>query len=581
MLLTLPLLALPVLLTSLHRAIPPESAHEREVALTHQVARDLLDAHEVVLTHQADRELLDAHDFAHSATLNTVDVLGEGSLQYCAVVRDGEYRQHLVRRGSADDFPVFRIVTRRAVLGKAGFTYEHSLVYADSPYIVTEEITARRLTPDVTMNGTGYVRIRSRLDPSAEDYRECDLYELSPDGKHAVSARITNSGATSYSFGIFTREGNAWVEEPTAPSFGTRWCELDYQVTDEGVLGLVIDKELQLVIPVLLPYEGASEECVWVCSWMDSRDTPLVEAAREGQVEVVRALLTSPKVDPGAVDCRGDDATMVTDNPEIIGMVREAQGTSYDRLAALNRAIAYWRDAHEEKFDSGDNGNPISYINTLNECKAAHLEALPQPPLERSPDGRHAVCARVVRGATGQTSYVFTLHTRQGEAWEQEAQQPAISSAVCTPGYRLTDEGIECLFADADMGHLITLLIPYHGEQSVEHHYRAEPFLHPTPLVEAAERGDATLVRALLASDRTDPGAVDCYGRDATMVTEDAELIAMVRAAQGPNYNRRAALEAALHLWQQVAEGKRPAPCRRAAEAALEDICRALSSLPE
>ena len=503
----------------------------------------------------------------------------DNNTRHLTSVQGDEYVQRIARR--SEDGKLLTVLTRRATIGKAGFRYEKEKFNSATPFIFEDEAKARTAPPDATEKGVEYVRTEQRTNREDVDYRPAHLFELSPDGKHAVASTVRNSGATSYIFGIFTREGGAWVEEPTAPSFGTRWCEPDYKVTDEGVIGLVVDEDLELVIPVFLPYEGASEECVWVRSWRDSRDTPLVEAAREGQVEVVRALLTSPKVDPGAVDCRGDDATMVTDNPEIIAMVRKAQGASYDRLAALNRAITYWRDAHEEKFDSGDNGSPISYINTLHECKAAHLEALPQPPLERSPDGRHAVCARVVRGATGQTSYVFTIHTRRGDAWEQEAQQPAISSAVCTPGYRLTDEGIECSFADADMGHLITLLIPYHGEQAAEHHYRAEPFLHPTPLVEAAERGDSVLVRALLASDRTDPGAVDCYGRDATMVTENAEIIAMVRAAQGAGYNRRTALENALHLWQQVAEGKRPAPCRRSADAALEDIRRALSSLPE
>lgn len=496
-----------------------------------------------------------------------------------AFVQGNEYVQRIALR--SEDGKALTVLTRCATLGKAGFRYEKKSHRCAAPFIFEDEAKARTAPPDVSEEGKGYVRIEQRKNREDVDYLPCEFLELSPDGKHAVSSSVQASGAISYSFSFFTREGNAWVQEPTAPRFGTRWGKLDYEVTNEGVLGLIIDEDLELVIPLHLPYESVSNEYAWVHSWRDSRDTPLVEAAREGQVEVVRALLTSPKVDPGAVDCRGDDATMVTDNPEIIALVHEAQGASYDRLAALNTAITYWRDAYEEKFDSGDNGNPIDYINTLNERKAAHLEALPQPPLEGSPDGRHAVCAWVVRGATGQTSYLFTIYTRRGNAWEQEAQQPAISSASCTPGYRLTDEGIECLFADTDMGHIITLLIPYHGEQEIEHAYRAEPFLHPTPLVEAAERGDAALVRALLASDRVHPGAVDCYGRDATMVTKNAEIISMVRTAQGANYSRHAALEAALELWQQVAEGKRPAPCRRPAAAALQDIRRALSTLPE
>lgn len=247
-------------------------------------------------------------------------------------------------------------------------------------------------------------------------------------------------------------------------------------------------------------------------------------------------------------------------------------------IASLSPAAAAPHAAPASRLTDSDS---ILYVNTLNERKATSLEELPEPPRECSPDGRHAVCAGIVRGATGQTSYCFTIYTRRGDAWVQEPQQATITSLLCTPGYRLTDEGIEAIFADAELGHIITLLIPYRSEQEVEHSYRTEPFLHPTPLVEAAERGDTPLVRALLASDRTDPGAVDCYGRDATMVTENAEIISLIRAAQGANYSRRAALESALRYWQQVTEGKRPAPCRRPADAALRDLRRALSALPE
>ena len=210
------------------------------------------------------------------------------------------------------------------------------------------QVHQRLLTPPADAEGK-YVHIRDRLNPAHEDYRERELFELSPDGKHMVCATMRNSGATSYTFGIFTREGGIWVEEPTQPSFGTRWCELDYEVTDEGVRGLVIDEDLELTIPIFMSYAGASEECVWIRSDMDSRDTPLVEAARKGQTEVVRALLTSPKVDPGAVDCRGDDATMVTDNPEIIAMVRAAQGPNYNRRAALEAALHLWQQVAEGK----------------------------------------------------------------------------------------------------------------------------------------------------------------------------------------------------------------------------------------
>ena len=216
------------------------------------------------------------------------------------------------------------------------------------------------------------VQFRMRADEEIGDWRPDPTgdprYALSPDGNHLVYAFENASGAWSYIFSVYTREGDAWVEEPERKFFGSRSCPLDYTLTDEGILCMLADDELELCIPLFIPYTGSGDG-LWYRGEHEGYAYPLLDAAREGQVEVVRALLTCPSINPGEVNDLGQDAAMLTDNPEIIAMVRAAQGPDYDRGKAIDDTVQLWRDTVAGKRPCLRNASPTFYLRNILRAK--------------------------------------------------------------------------------------------------------------------------------------------------------------------------------------------------------------------
>lgn len=331
----------------------------------------------------------------------------------------------------SEDGLLLTTLTRSAKIGTAGFTYSKEQRQALQPYVFpTEEadqvevwqmherqlcaVTRRSTQPGAKderelwrkpqppphETSRALIRIRERKNPQLSDLwpdpTPDPRYAFSPDGKQMVYAFENSSGAISYIFNIFTREGEEWVQEEHTQYFGSRFCGLDYTLTNEGIRGIVIDDELELRFEFFLPYMGKDPISHWYRADSETYATPLVEAAYMGQLEVVRALLTSPKVDPGAVNCFGEDATMITkemQNPnswrfrseadqkpeicardaEIIALVRRARGEHYDRTAALNKAIAYWKGVQSGAIEAYHHGSCFSYIYNLLEAKEKWL----------------------------------------------------------------------------------------------------------------------------------------------------------------------------------------------------------------
>lgn len=252
------------------------------------------------------------------------------------------------------------------------------------------------------------VWLRSRNDPIDPGYYlqapEVDeRYHLSPDGNYLIYVHMDCFGAWSYRFTIYTRDGNDWMEaEHEGGGFGSRMCGLsDYFITGDGIWCIVIDRQLELCLAHLISYTEKTRGFMYRTD-TESYRTPLIEAAMLGQVDVVKALLTSPKVDPGAVDTDGNDATMIDrelENPksfrsyyklsvdpdvdahdaEIIALVRQAQGPAYNRGAALDEALAYWKSVYQGATQDPHHGSAAQYVFHLLRAKAEWLSnATPQ-----------------------------------------------------------------------------------------------------------------------------------------------------------------------------------------------------------
>lgn len=699
----------------------------------------------------------------------------------------------------SEDGMTLTLLTRRADIGKAGFTYTKEVRRAmalkglnndtAAPYTFVRELStpgevevehwqldpATRDLLRVTRSrfnlydlhsmeqapeqvawekpapyseaGSPLVRIEQRHDPKDVDHwpdpARDPKYAVSPDGKHMVYAFENATGAIQYHFDILTREGDAWVQEPQEGSICTRWCGLDYELTDEGIIGIMVDDELELALTTFIPYTTGGS--MSYRTTYEDRLTPLVEAAASGDEATVRALLTSPKVDAGAVNCRGIEAFMVASTPEIILLVRERQGFNYDYGKALDAAITKWK-AFDGKYDSLTNGFPENYVRDLLRAKQSYLaerserlmpkltlpsieeenlfqgwdlwrhsetpqwdakrramyttklrtdadgrqvysEAVQQlsedgmqltlifrrgvcgtagfiyekdvlhakepyifdlnkgvqviwrlapdndlqevvmhrvppstseetdqqlwkkpepysaekaplvtfrnlvdgklmesaepdptgnPRYTTSPDGKHLVLAH--ENGSGAWSYIFTIYTREGDAWVQEPQQKFFGSRACPLDFFLTDEGISGILQDEELQLYLPLFIPYTGSEDGLW-YRGERAGYAYPLHDAAREGQVEVVRALLTSLLIDPCELNSCGEDATMVTDNEEIIALIRAAQGPDYDYGKALDAAIKHWSLVAEGKRSDPRAIAPAEVLQHLHQAKEKL--
>lgn len=283
-----------------------------------------------------------------------------------------EHLQHLSQDGMQ-----LTLYTRSAVCGVAGFSYAKDVQRAVEPYVFNNDEegysqTVWKLAPGT--NDLLAVYHRQRTADAAGDRREQPLwlkpmpysaekaplvkfrersneklgvymepnpvgnprYALSPDGKHLVYAHENASGAWSYYFTIYTLEGDTWVEEPKRKFFGSRACALDYRLTEQGIAGMLLDDELELRIPLFISYTG-SDDGLWYRGERSEHAYPLHEAAREGQVEVVRALLTSRLIDPGEVNEQGQSADRLTDNAEIISLIRAAH-EAYTKIPPTSKS---------------------------------------------------------------------------------------------------------------------------------------------------------------------------------------------------------------------------------------------------
>ena len=227
------------------------------------------------------------------------------------IMEDGRPQAYEQRIAAlSEDGMTLTLLTRRAAIGKAGFTYTKEVRRAmelkglnndaAAPYTFVRELSppgevevehwqldpASRDLLRVTRSrfnlhdlnsmeqapeeiawekpvpyseaGVPLVRIEQRNDPKDIDHwpdpARNPNYAVSPDGKHMVYAFENATGAIQYHFDIFTREGDAWVHEPQTGSICTRWCGLDYELTDEGIIGIIIDDELEQTLTSFIPY---------------------------------------------------------------------------------------------------------------------------------------------------------------------------------------------------------------------------------------------------------------------------------------------------------------------------------------
>lgn len=339
----------------------------------------------------------------------------------------GQLSYHETLRHLSEDGQTLTTLTRSALCGTAGYTARgKSVQQAEAPYTFRRpdgslevwEVDAqtRELSRIVRKAGDAeellwqapaepkkrkLVRFRSLKDDGgddwAEDPSENPRYALSPDGQHMVYAFENASGAISYIFDIYTKDVEGWVEEKHQKYFGTGVAALDFALTDEGIWGILKDDELELRIALHFPYLGEDKVGLWYRSAPSEHRTPLVEAAIGGQVEVVRALLTSPRVDPGAVNTEGYDAAMLAEmaadaesmrsflkqrepnidahDAEITALVRRARGPGYNRGAALDAAIDYWQGVHTGKIAAppGNFGFTPNIIHRLRRAKEKWL----------------------------------------------------------------------------------------------------------------------------------------------------------------------------------------------------------------
>lgn len=161
-----------------------------------------------------------------------------------------------------------------------------------------------------------------------------------------------------------------------------------------------------------------------------------------------------------------------------------------------------------------------------------------------SPDG--LTKAAYTRDAFGAAYHEFRVYHKRGDKWY--TKESTSSGDYFTHGFatryanvdhvRMTNDSIELTVTDEDYGITFTETLPL----SAESHfcaYRADRMLRHHPLHEAAMRGNAKQIRALLASDKVNPCLLDFDAKYAWEVAANDECRALLQQAAGePNRPR-------------------------------------------
>ena len=161
-----------------------------------------------------------------------------------------------------------------------------------------------------------------------------------------------------------------------------------------------------------------------------------------------------------------------------------------------------------------------------------------------SPDG--LTKAAYTQDAFGAAYHEFRVYHKRGDKWYTGESQS--SSDYSTHGFatryanvnhvRMTNDSIELTVTDEDYGITFTETLPL----SAESHfcaYRSDRMLRHHPLHEAAMRGNANQIRALLASDKVNPCLLDFDAKYAWEVAANDECRTLLQQAAGePNRPR-------------------------------------------
>lgn len=317
---------------------------------------------------------------------------------------DGQGKLHYVEtlRCLSADAMTLTTLTRKCPLGgEGGFAYGQQQRHASSPGVFpalqgegvelwemegdtpkrvlykhsnnTQEEVIWSATPTEEQLKLAPYTERAHPEAQPDWYHTCDLIRTA-DGKRAIRITENSTGCLHYLIDVFTLEDGKWVEEPYSAQLSTRWGSLDVQLTNDGVTGIFLDNDLELRIPIHIPFNEMPKHITYRT---DSAGyaTPLVDAAASGNTEIVRALLRCPRVDPGAVNYEGKDAAMVAANEEIYHLVHQAQAGNYDRAAALKSARLYWQAAVDGKVDPHIiHGSPEIYLQNIIRAQEEHRE---------------------------------------------------------------------------------------------------------------------------------------------------------------------------------------------------------------
>lgn len=322
------------------------------------------------------------------------------------------YYTETLRCLSADALTLVTLTRRCPVGGEGGFEYTQQRRFASAPGVfpalhgegeelwemegdapkrivnkysnkldsnIIEEVIYSTIPTEEQLKLVPYAE-RAHPEAKPDWYHTCDLIRTT-DGKRAIRITENSTGCLNYFIDVFTLEDGKWVEEPYGAQLCTRWGTLDVQLTDDGITAIFLDNELELRIPIHIPF-NEMPKCITYRTDSESYATPLVDAAASGNVDIVRALLRCPVVYPGDVNYEGKDATMVTDNEEIIALVRQAQGENYDRGAALARARLYWQAVVAGRAERYVHGSPEQYLQNIIRAQEEHRQRADKAPEE-------------------------------------------------------------------------------------------------------------------------------------------------------------------------------------------------------
>lgn len=161
-----------------------------------------------------------------------------------------------------------------------------------------------------------------------------------------------------------------------------------------------------------------------------------------------------------------------------------------------------------------------------------------------SPDGHHK--AEYFHAGCGAAIHEFRLYHERNGKWyttSTESAQDYYTHRFYTryahvANISITDEAIELTIEDNDNGITFTETLPFAAE-TYRSDYRVDKMLRHHPLHEAAMRGNAAHLRALLPSGKVNPCLLDFNAKYAWEVAANEECRTLLQQAAGEPNRRR------------------------------------------